>query len=154
MITRDTVQRTVERHLEGTTHFLVAVDVRPGNKVVVEVDNDQAITIEQLAQLNRAVRDDLGAEADELEFQFSSPGVGRPFKVLRQYQKHVGRIVDLDLVDGGSLRGLLDGVDTQAVTLRIQHPSTVKGRLPKLDEGSTVVPFDRIKATKATISFN
>ncbi len=154
MITAENVQRTVERHLEGTAHFLVAVDVRPGNKVLVEVDNDQAITIEQLAQLNRAVRDDLGSEADELEIQFSSPGVGRPFKVVRQYQKHLGKLVDLDLADGRSLRGLLDGVDAQAVTLRIQHPSKVKGRLPKLDEEPTVVPFAQIKATKATISFN
>jgi len=154
MITAESVQRTVERHLEGTPHFLVAVDVRPGNKVVVEVDNDQAITIEELAQLNRAVRDDLGPEADDLEIQFSSPGIGRPFKVMRQYHKHMGRLVDLDLVDGRTLRGLLDGVDEQAVTLRIQHPSKVKGRLPKLDEEPTVVPFAEIKATKATITFN
>lgn len=153
MITAEHVQRIVERHLEGTTHFLVDVDVRPG-KVVVEVDNDRAITIEQLAQLNRAVRDDMGPEADELEFQFSSPGMGRPFKVMRQYAKHVGRIVDVQLADGRALQGQLTTVEPAALGLRIQHPSKVKGRLPKLDDEVTLVPFSDIKATKATITFN
>lgn len=154
MITAESVQHTVERHLEGTSHFLVGVDLRPGNKVVVEVDDDQAITLEQLVRLNRAVRDDLGVVADDYEFQFSSPGVGRAFKVMRQYRKHLGRKVEVDLNDGRSLQGLLVSVDGPALGLRIEHPSKVKGRLPKLDEEVTLLPFPEIKATKATIKFN
>ena len=42
----------------------------------------------------------------------------------------------------------------EALELRIQHPSKVKGRLPKLDEEVTTVPFADIKSTQATITFN
>ncbi|MEO8589123.1 MAG: hypothetical protein ABI432_07140 [Flavobacteriales bacterium] len=154
MITAELVQRIVEQHLEGTAHFLVAVEVRPGNTVVVEVDNDRAITLQELASLNKAVRADLGEAADDAELQFSSPGMGRPFKVMRQYHKHVGRIVDVLLNDGRSLHGQLATVNGSALELRIQHPSKVKGRLPKLDEEATVVPFADIKSTQATITFN
>lgn len=153
MITAELVQRIVEHHLEGTTHFLVAVEVRPG-KVVVEVDNDRAITLQELATLNKAVRADLGDAADDAELQFSSPGMGRPFKVMRQYQKHVGRIVDIVLTDGHALHGQLVGMNGSTLELRIQHPSKVKGRLPKLDEEVTTVPFADIKSTQATITFN
>ena len=65
MITSEHVRQMVQHHLEGTTHFLVAVELRPGNKLVVEVDNDRAITLQELADLNRAVRDTLGTEADD-----------------------------------------------------------------------------------------
>jgi ribosome maturation factor RimP len=154
MVTAEQVKRSVERHLEGTTHFLVDVDVRPGGKVVVEVDNDRAITLQELADLNKAVRDDLAEAADDCELQFSSPGMGRPFKVARQYQKHTGRIVQVLLDDGTVLEGRLESADAEQLGLRIQHPSKVKGRLPKLDEDITIIPLAGIKSTKATITFN
>ena len=154
MVTAEQVKRSVERHLEGTTHFLVDVDVRPGGKVVVEVDNDRAITLQELADLNKAVRDDLAEAADDCELQFSSPGMGRPFKVARQYQKHTGRIVQVLLDDGTVLEGRLESADAEQLGLRIQHPSKVKGRLPKLDEDITIIPLAGIKSTKAIITFN
>lgn len=154
MITETHVKQIVERHLEGTTHFLVDVELRPGNKLVVEVDDDRAINLSQLAALNKAVREDLGPEADDFEMQFSSPGMGRPFKVMRQYQKHIGRIVDVTLTDGRALHGQLTALNGASLGLRIQHPSKVKGRLPKLDEEVTTVALADIKSTKATITFN
>jgi ribosome maturation factor RimP len=154
MITAEQVRSSVERHLEGTTHFLVAVEMRPGGTVVVEVDNDRAITLQELADLNCAVRDELGEAADDIELQFSSPGMGRPFKVMRQYQKHKGRLVMVQLADGRTLEGRLENADTDVLALRVQHPSKVKGRLPKLDEDVTNIPFADIKSTKATITFN
>ena len=154
MVTVDNVRSIVEKHLEGTTHFLVAVEVRPGSKVVVEVDNDRAITLQELVALNKAVRDDLGETADDCELQFSSPGMGRPFKVMRQYQKHTGRLVQVVLADGSKLEGKLEQFDGTTLGLRIQHPSTMKGRLPKLDADLTMIPFDQIKSTQASITFN
>ena len=154
MVSVEQVRNSVEEHLQGTTHFVVAVEVRPGNKVVVEVDNDRAITLQELADLNRAVRDELAEAADDCEFQFSSPGMGRPFKVDRQYQKHTGRLVMVDLVDGRTLEGKLEHYDGATLGLRIQHPSKVKGRLPKLDTEVTTISAAEIRTTKASITFN
>ncbi len=154
MVSVEQVRNSVEKHIQGTTHFVVAVEVRPGSKVVVEVDNDRAITLQELADLNKAVRDDLGEAADDCEFQFSSPGMGRPFKVSRQYQKHTGRLVQVDLVDGRTLEGKLEHYDGSIMGLRIQHPSKVKGRLPKLDDEVTTIPAAEIRTTKASITFN
>jgi transcription termination factor NusA len=142
MVSVEQVRNSVEKHLQGTTHFVVAVEVRPGSKVVVEVDNDRAITLQELADLNKAVREDLGEAADDCEFQFSSPGMGRPFKVSRQYQKHTGRLVQVDLVDGRP-RGQTGTLRRIEMGLRIQHPSKVKGRLPKLDDEVTTIPPPR-----------
>jgi len=154
MVSVEQVRNSVEQHLQGTSHFVVAVELRPGNKVVVEVDNDRAITLQELADLNKAVREDLGEAADDCEFRFSSPGMGRPFKVQRQYQKHTGRLVLVDMADGRTLEGKLEHYDGPTLGLRIQHPSKVKGRLPKLDEEVTTIPAADIRHTKASITFN
>ncbi len=154
MVTVEQVKSIVERHLDGTSHFIVAIDVRPGNKVVIEVDNNKAITLQELANLNKAVREELGEAGDDLELQVSSPGMGRPFKVQQQYTKHIGRLVQVQLNEGRVLEGILENFDPQTLTLRIQHPSKVKGRLPKLDKDVTRIPFVEIKSTKASITFN
>jgi ribosome maturation factor RimP len=154
MVTVEQVQHSLQQHLVGTTHFVVAVEMHAGNKVVVEVDNDRAITLSELVALNKAVREDLGEAGDDCEFQFSSPGMGRPFKVARQYQKHTGRLVQVQLADGRSLEGKMEHFDGITLGLRIQHPSKVKGRLPKLDEEVTTLPFADIVSTKASITFN
>ena len=154
MITVEQVRNSLEKHLEGTTHFIVDVSMRPGPKVVVEVDNDKAITIDELVRLNKAVREDLGEAADDFEFQFSSPGMGNPFKVQRQYTKAIGRMVEVLLADGRALEGQLTDYNENALGIRVQHPSKVKGRLPKLDEEVTTLPFAEIKSTKAIIKFN
>ena len=132
----------------------MAVEVRPGNKVVIEVDNNNAITLQELANLNKAVRDALGEAGDDCELQVSSPGMGRPFKVQQQYTKHIGRLVQVQHADGRVLEGILEAFDPATLTLRVQHPSKVKGRLPKLDKDVTQIPFVEIKSTKASITFN
>lgn len=154
MVTVEQLRDIVEKHLEGTPHFLVDVAVRPGGKVLVEVDNDKAITIEELARLNRAVRDELGEAADDCEMSFSSPGMGRPFKVERQYRKHIGRMVEVLRQDGRTLQGQLAIHDEQHTGIRILHPSKVKGRPPKMDEEITLIPRTEIRATQTIIKFN
>ncbi len=153
MITEEQIRSIVERDL-GKDQFLVNVEVRPGNKVIVEVDNDRSITVQELAALNRALRDALGEMADECELQVSSPGMGRPFKVQRQFTKHHGRLVQVQLTDGRMMEGILESSDDRQLQLRIQHPSKVKGRPPKLDKEVTILPFAEIKTTKASITFN
>jgi ribosome maturation factor RimP len=153
MITEQQVRDVLLRHMEGTTRFIVDVALTPG-KLVVEVDDEGAITINELAALNRAVREELGAAADDIEVQLGSPGAGRPFKVERQYHKHLGRHVDVQLTDGRSLRGELATYGEGALGLRIEHPAKVKGRPAKLDQEVTTVPLDQVQHTKATIKFN
>ena len=52
------------------------------------------------------------------------------------------------------VRLLRIAVDDLGIQLRIEHPSKIKGRAPKLDEEATAFPFAEIKSTQATIKFN
>ncbi len=153
MITEERVRQIAEGLLADDTHFIVDIAVSLGNIIAIEVDNDEAIKISELAELNRAIRDKLEAEGEDVELRVSSPGAGKPFKVERQFKKHVGRPVVVELNDGKKLVGLLEEWNDSGLGLRIERPSKVKGRLPKLDEDLTKVEVEKIKATKARVAF-
>ncbi len=144
----------LERHLEGTPHFLVHAEVRPSGKAIVEVDNDKAITLNDLTAINKGLREAFGDALDDLELEVSSPGMGRPFKVKRQFQKHTGRLVEIMKKDGQLVRAQLVAFDENGITVKIEQPSKVKGRLPKLDKDTTAIPFADIKSTQASVKFN
>lgn len=154
MITTAELTQALERQLEGTPHFLVSAEVRPSGKAIVEVDNDRAITLNDLTAINHGLRETFGEALDDIELEVSSPGMGRPFKVMRQYTKHVGRLVEVQLKDGRTLSGQLAAVSPGELALRKQVPTKIKGRAPKLEEQPTVVPFPDIKHTQAIIQFN
>lgn len=153
MISEERVRELVEGLLSDESQFLVDVTVNPGNIIVVELDSDDAIQVSQLAEVNRGLRDSLGDEGDDVELRVSSPGAGKPFKVQRQYAKHIGRHVVVDLHDGRSLIGELGEWNEEKLGLRVEIPSKVKGRLPKLEKEMTYVSSEDIKATKARVAF-
>jgi ribosome maturation factor RimP len=154
MITTAMLTQALERQLEGTPHFLVFAEVRPSGKAIVEVDNDKAITLNDLTAINKGLRDTFGEALDDIELEVSSPGMGRPFRVKRQYQKHTGRIVEVLKTDGKLLRAQLVGFDDHGITVLLEQPAKVKGRPAKLDKDTTAIPFADIKSTQASINFN
>lgn len=155
MITTAQLIEALERQFEGTHHFLVFAEVRSSGKAVVEVDNDDAaITLLDLTTINQDLRDTFGEALDDVELEVSSPGMGRPFKVERQFRKHTGRTVETVLKDGRSLKGQLVSYGPESLVLRIEHPSKIKGRPAKLDDEPTAIPVADIKSTQASINFN
>ena len=155
MITSAQLEQALQKQFDGTPHFLVSVSVRPGGKAVVEVDNDEApITLADLTAINKGLQEEFGEALDDMEMQVGSPGLGKPFKVKRQYRKRIGKKVDVTLLDGTELQGVLEAYDDKGITLRILVPTKVKGRQPKLSEDTTEIPFIGIKATQATINLN
>jgi len=153
MIDTQRLSQTLERQLAGSPYFVVTAEVRPSGKAIVEIDNDDHITLGELAEINRGLRDVFGPELDDVELEVGSPGADRPFRVLRQYHKHLGRQVQVKLTDGGLVEGVLEAVDGKGISLRVQHPSTVKGRPPKVDKDPTAIPFASIIETRTLLTF-
>ena len=154
MITTQELTEALERQLDGTPHFVVRAEVRPSGKAIVEVDNDKAVTLATLTDINNGLRASFGERLDDVELEVGSPGMGNPFRVRRQYHKHVGRVVEVDLNNGSTVTGKLQTVSDEGISLLVQQPSKVKGRLPKEDKDPTAIPFADIKSTKATYKFN
>ncbi|MFH0896051.1 MAG: hypothetical protein V2A54_16585 [Bacteroidota bacterium] len=135
----------------GTPLFIVDVKLKSKDRFVIEADSDKDITIDECAFLNRALQEKLEALAADVELEVSSPGLGKPFRVIRQYEKSVDRSVVVQLFDGTSIQGILKKAGDKGIVLIPEITGKKKKTEPVVEEVSVL--FSEIKSTKAVIKF-
>ena len=154
MITRDVIVQLAEEKLASSANYLVDVEIRPGNVIVVEIDNDEAVSIDDCAELSRYIEEHLDRDAEDFELEVGSAGITSPFKVLRQYQKNIGNEVEVWLTGGGKLTGVLKSADEAGIVLTVQKQVKPEGAKRKITvEEDLVYPYNEIKSTKYLIRF-
>lgn len=144
-----------ENELKDSDKYLVDVIVRPGNRIMVTIDSFRGIAIDDCVQLSRLLEAGLDRDAEDFELEVSSPGLEQPFKVLRQYEKNLGRRVSVLLRDGRKLEGRLAEATENGIVLEQQK----KIKTPGVKTGQLITErnsfrFDQIKETRIVISFN
>ncbi|MFM6915592.1 MAG: ribosome maturation factor RimP, partial [Aquirufa sp.] len=103
--------------------LLVDFSVSQGAKrtlITILVDTVEGVTIDQCALMSRKLahfieEGMLIEEAYNLEV--SSPGVGEPLQLIRQYHKNIGRELSVKLENGEIKEGKLLAVDEHSVSL-------------------------------------
>lgn len=132
--------------------FLVEVKMLPNNKLIIHVDGDEGISIQDCAAISRHVGFHLEEEntiEKAYNLEVSSPGVGEPLKLKRQYQKNIGRDLSVKLNGGELKEGKLLSVEDKSITIEAKVKE--KGKKAQLVE--TSLDFDNIIETKVLISF-
>jgi ribosome maturation factor RimP len=162
------VIETLEKMINGILeempgYFLVQVRIKPTNNIKVFLDGDSGITIETCIKINRklyAIVEEQGVFPDgDFSLEVSSPGVGEPLVMLRQYVKNIGRYVrveglqDVRLSDQETdavpfLEGELKAVNQEGIEL---ETSTGKGKKLQLKHHNIL--FRNIKSTSVQIKF-
>lgn len=112
--------------------FLVEAKLRvhrPEPEVYLRVDTDTGITLDQCVQIHLYLREKLeGIEWLPANFTLSvsSPGVGAPLRLRRQYPQNIGRLLSVRLKDRRWLRGILREVSDKGIVLQVQrHPRAI-----------------------------
>lgn len=132
--------------------FLVAIKMLPNNKLIIHVDGDEGISIQDCAAISRHVGFHLEEEntiEKAYNLEVSSPGVGEPLVLKRQYLKNIGRTLSVKLSEGVIKDGELLSVDDNTIT--IEEKVKEKGKKVQLVE--TQIEFSAIVETKVLISF-
>jgi ribosome maturation factor RimP len=132
--------------------FLVEVKLLPGNKLIIHVDGDEGISIQDCAAISRHVGFHLEEEntiEKAYNLEVSSPGVGEPLKLKRQYEKNIGRELSVKVTGGDIMEGKLLDVNEQSITIEAKVKE--KGKKAQLVE--TSLDFNNIIETKVLISF-
>lgn len=141
----------VEKLLEDPSLFLVEASLNGhGNqqKLKVLIDGDKGVTIDQCATISRKLghwleENDVINGAYQLEV--SSPGLDLPLKQMRQYRKNAGRKVKVIQNEGKELKGTLEEVSEQSITLKIEKK--------KKETELVTIPFENIQQTKVLVTF-
>lgn len=132
--------------------FLVDVKMLPNNKLIIHVDGDEGISIQDCVAISRHVGFHLEEEnaiEQAYNLEVSSPGVGEPLKLVRQYSKNIGRTLSIKLKDGLKKEGKLLSVTEN--NLLVEESVKEKGK--KAVAVQTTVPFNDILETSVLISF-
>ncbi|QRY60120.1 ribosome assembly cofactor RimP [Sphingobacterium siyangense] len=132
--------------------FIVSVKMRPNKILEILLDGDNGVNIDDCAQVSRHVGFHLEEENvidDAYRLEVSSPGIDANFVNIRQYQKNIGRTVQVKLNDNTKVEGTLLTVDE----MKINVFQKIKEKGKKAQEVEKELPFDQIKATKVVISF-
>lgn len=156
MLTNEQIQQ-IERMVDDTLaaepeYFRVQVKIKPTNNVKVFIDGDNGITIEKCVQVNRALYKKLEESGlfptGDFSLEVSSPGVSEPLKERRQYNRNVGRDVEVVFTDGTKKEGKLLQVAEADIIIE-----TTEGKGKKATVQQHVIPFTNIKTTTVQIKF-
>lgn len=91
----------------------------------VAVDKDGGVTMDDVTEatqeVSRVLDDEalMGEQAYLLEV--TSRGVDRPLSLPRHWRRNAGRLVKVQLVEGGQVTGRIGGSDDEKVTLRVDE---------------------------------
>lgn len=132
--------------------FLVDVKMHSNGKLIIHVDGDQGINIQDCAAISRHVGYHLEEEnaiENAYNLEVSSPGIDTPLRLLRQYQKNIGRSVTLKMMDGSKREGVLLAASENELSLS----ETIKEKGKKATQVETKIPLEQIIETKVLISF-
>lgn len=154
MIEKNVVSQLIEEKLASSSNYLVDVVIKPGNLIVVEIDNDEAVGIDDCVELSRHLEEHLDRDVEDYELEVGSAGITSPFKVLRQYTKNIGNEVEMLLKSGVKLTGVLESADTNGVVVSVEKKVVPEGGKRKITvTENQSYTFDEIKYTKYLIRF-
>ena len=146
MIEKIKILELVNQALEGSDKFLVSLKITPDNRIYVDIDGDNGITIDDCIELSRAIESQLDREEEDFALDVSSAGADQPLKLVRQYRKNIGRDVEVVYLDGEKVEGELTGADDELFTLRT-HGS--KKQAPQ----ELQIAYRDVKSTRVSIKF-
>lgn len=122
----------------------------------LRVDTEKGISIGECALLSREIGPILEAENfydSPWTLEVSSPGIGRPLTVNRQYRKNIGRLLKVKTKNGETHKGILKAVDEENITLSPAPPTGKPGAKKKTETQEEVnILITDIKEAKVQIS--
>jgi ribosome maturation factor RimP len=135
--------------------FVVEISISASNVIHLELDkSDGNVSINDCMSVSRNIEHNLDRESEDFELHVSSAGLDKPFRVLAQYIKNIGREVKLVTNDGKKHEGLLTAATAEEVTLQKSRMEKIEGKKKKeLIVEQLVFPMTQIKETKIVISF-
>lgn len=154
MIDKSIVKKLVDEWLEGKEYFLCDLSISADARIVVEIDHEEGVWIEDCVELSKFIEAGLDREQEDFELEVGSAGIGQPFKVLRQYEIHLGEQVEVLTREGKKFVGELSYVTPEEFTVTVTQKVKKEGqKRPVMEEVDYTFKYMDVKYTKYVIDF-
>ncbi|MEZ4908477.1 MAG: hypothetical protein R2771_12740 [Saprospiraceae bacterium] len=127
--------------------YTVEINIGNRNKIEIFVDSDSGMTIGKCTKISRYLEKYLDEEVFPdivYTLEVSSPGIERPL-IKRQYQKNIGRHIELLLTDDNKIDGILEVVNENDIVILVKN---------KKEFDQKNINFEDIQKGKIIIKFN
>ncbi len=141
-------------------YYLLEVKHNPANnKVEVFLDSDSGLSLGVAAKINRYLQsriDEAGFLGEKYILDVSSPGIGKPLQLIRQYTKNIGRILEVTFAEDDKKvkqKGTLTKVNGETSILIQYEVKEKQGKKKIVKIIEKEIAFDIIDKAIVKISF-
>lgn len=152
---KEEIAKKMEEAIAQRGCFLVDVTVGKENDIVLTIEKDSgSVELDDCSAVNDAFLAAFDKDVEDYALTVTSAGLDRPFKVLPQYRKAVGTLVEACLKGGSKLTGELVRADETGIVLKYSRKETVKGSKKKVRaEYEEAFPYEVINSVIPHIVF-
>ena len=151
---KTTVKDLLENALiERTDLFLIEMSITDDNKVKIVIDGDRGVSVEDCMFISRAIEHNLDREEIDFALEVASAGATAPIVNKRQYNKNIGRNLEVKTASG-KIEAILKGVSGEGISLewKVREPKPIgKGKVTVKKEA--VIAYSDIVEAKVMIKF-
>lgn len=140
---------------ENETLFLIELSFLAENKILIEVDGDNGVTLKECMRISRYINDNLDREEEDYGLEVTSPDIANPLKVKRQYKKNKGKTLQIKTTANENYEGVLTDANENQVFLewKVREPKPVgKGKVTVVK--TAIIEYKNIQEAKVKIIFN
>jgi len=132
--------------------FVVEIKIVNNKNVTILLDGDEGVGIHDCALVSRHIGFHLEEENlidNAYTLEVGSPGLDTPLNLDRQFQKNIGRLLEIKLKEGKQTEGKLLAADENSLTIM----EVVKEKGKKSKEVEKNINKDEITEVKVGVSF-
>ena len=152
---RDKVKELLEECLEQRPDlFLIDFEILDRNKIRIVIDGDKGVLVEDCMFVSRGIEHNLDREEYDFSLEVSSLGATTPLTHSRQYQKHIGRTLEVRTLENKKFEAVLKSASESDILLewKAREPKPVgKGKIT-VHKKATLL-YDQIIEAKVKILF-
>jgi ribosome maturation factor RimP len=154
MVGKDDVNQVINEYLQGSDLYLVDLKITPDSRILIEIDSFKGVSLDDCIGLNRFIESKIDREVEDYELEVSSAGLTEAFKVLKQYEKNIGKEVEVLTTEGKKLIGILSFAGEEEFGLTIEKSFKQEGAKRKTTiQEELLLSYKNIKTTKLIIRF-
>jgi len=157
MIAKEVVRALAQERIDELNDgiFIVDITITPNNFILVELDKTTGgVAINDCVSVSRNIEHNLDRDDEDFELSVSSAGMDRPLRVPQQYEKNIGRQINVIKLDGGVIEGELVSFTSEGLTVSFEKKVKLEGSKKKelITEINNIL-FSEIKEVKRVITF-
>ena len=154
-MTKEQIIEATQQAIAERGCFLVEVTVSKDNDIEVVIEREEGIVDwEDCAAIDKVVHEAFDQDVEDYALTVSSAGLDRPFKVIKQYLKALGTLVEVKFKGGRKLLATLTEATEESIGLKYTALEAVEGKKKKEKvEHNETYPLSEINSVTPYIDF-